>query len=203
MAYVLTSDVIQYGDFDTDFTSDNADYDWLAGLISKATAIIETYTGRVFEAASATRYFDAIEDVAGSTLMLDDDLAIVDTDTVVTNGDGTTLTSDHYVTEPRNDTPYNALVLKGSTGYAWEIDSDGDAENAISILGKWGYSVTPSEDIKHATIKLVRLLYKQRSGELDSVSPIVTPQGMLVMPPGFPRDILLVLDRYKKVRMAF
>ena len=203
MAYVLTSDVIQYGDFDTDFTSDNPDYDWLAGLISKATAIIETYTGRVFEAASATRHFDAAKDVIGVTLLLDDDLAVIDSDTVITNGDATTLNTTDYVTEPRNDTPYDALVLKGSTSKTWEEDSSGDAENAISILGMWGYSVTPPEDIKHATIKLVRLLYKQRSGELDSVSPIVTPQGLLVMPPGFPRDILIILDRYKEVRMAF
>ena len=203
MAYVLTSDVIQYGDFDTDFTSDNADYDWLAGLISKATAIIETYTGRVFEATSDTRYFDAVEDVTGLTLLLDEDLAVADTDTIVTNGDAAVFTSDHYVTEPRNETPYDAIKLKGSTGYAWDLDSDGDAENAISIAGVWGYSETPPEDIKHATIKLVRLMYKQRSGELDSVSPVVTPQGILVMPPGFPRDILLILDKYKIVRMAF
>ena len=203
MAYVLITDVTLYGDFDTDFTSDNPDYDWMeTGLIPKATAIIETYTGRVFEAVSATRYFDAVEDVTGLTLMLDEDLAVADTDTVVTNGDAAVFTSDHYVTEPRNDAPYDALVLKGSTGYSWDLDSDGDAENAISILGLWGYSVAPPEDIKHAAIKLVRLMYKQRSGELDSVSPIVTPQGILVMPPGFPRDVLDTLDRYKTVRMA-
>ena len=203
MAYVLITDITLYGDHDSDFTSDDPDYDWMeTSLIPKATAIIEEYTGRVFEAASATRYFDAVEDVTGLTLMLDEDLAVVDTDTVVTNGDAAVINTTDYVTEPRNDTPYDALVLKGSTGYSWDLDSDGDAENAISVLGFWGYSVTPPQDIKHATIKLVRLMYKQRSAELDSVSPIVTPQGLLVMPPGFPRDVLLILDRYKTVRMA-
>ena len=202
MAYVLTSDIVQYGDFDSDFTSDNLDYDWLAGLIAKATAIIETYTGRVFEAASATRYFDAEKDVSGNTLFLDKVLAVIDSDTVITNGDAATINSTDYATEPRNETPYDALTLKGSLGKSWEADSNGDAENAISIVGVWGYSVTPPEDIMHAAIKLVRLMYKQRSAELDSVSPVVTPQGILVMPPGFPRDILLILDKYKTVRMA-
>lgn len=89
---------------------------------------------RHFHPLIQTRYRDATLDVSGSALYLDDDLLSA---TTVTNGDAVAVSSSNYVTEPRNETPYYALTLKGSSGLVWTYSTD--AENAISIAGVWGY----------------------------------------------------------------
>ncbi len=208
MAYVTIAECIEYGGFDSDFSSDASDFDkdqsytLLENLIPRAQAIIDEYTGRTFEASSDIRYFDASEDVRGMTLLLDEDL-LWDTDVTITNGDGTSFKDSDYVTEPRNDNPVWGITLLGSTGYDWEESADGDVENAISVDGKWGFSAAPPNDIKHATIRLVRWLYKQRTGEIESDSPLITPQGIMVMPAKLPSDVLAILNLYRKPRAVF
>ena len=194
MAYIATSDVREYSGFPA---SDTADCDLISNLITRATGIIELYTDRVFEAASDTRYYDAIEDVDGQYLYLDKDLAVI---TTITNGNGVVITSDNYVTEPRNDTPIFAIRLLDSSSDDWTYATD--SQNAISVLGDWGYSAAPPAEIKHACIRLVMWMYKQRNTDEAADRPIVFESGVTVMPPRLPADVVAVLDRYKRSNWA-
>jgi len=198
MAYATIALVTQYQNFDSDYTSDAADYTVLEALIPRAQAIIDTYTGRTFEQSSDIRYYDSVLDVDGLTLMLDEDLVTIDTGGIV-NGDGTVLSDSDYVLEPRNRTPKFGITLKGSTGYSWEADSEDDPENAISVDGKWGFSATAPDDIVHACIRLTHWLYKQRNAGYDIAQPAVSPQGVMLMPGALPRDIKTLLDPYRRL----
>lgn len=129
------------------------------------------------------------------TLYLDQDLCQI---TTVVNGDGTTVTSDKYVTEPRNDAPYYALTLKASSNLVWTFGAD--VENAIAITGRWAYSITAPNDVKMATIELAAYLYRRRGLEgavLDQ--PQVSPSGVTIYPPGFPTLVQSVIGQYQKL----
>lgn len=199
MAYVALSEVTTYGGHDSDFDSDNVDYDLLSSLLDRAQSFLENYTGRIFAVSStSTRKFDAVEDVDGLLLFLDEDL-VVDTDLAITNGDGNAVASSDVVYEPRNTNPRWGIRIKGSAGTYWKEDTVGDAENAISIVGSWGYSATAPDDIQHALIRLTRWLYKQRNAPFDVDAPVVTPEGSMILPAQIPKDVIAVLNHYKKV----
>ena len=191
MAYVAASDVVLYGDWAS--SDDDA---LLSVLITRATAIIEEHTGRCFEAASNTRYFDAVEDVHGRTLYLDADLAVIASDTTITNGDGQTVAASDYVTEPRNDGPFHAITIRNSSSASWTYTLD--PENAITIDGKWGYSVAAPDDIKHATIRIVKWLYDQRKTDEDMNRPLLLEGGHMVMPGRLPHDVMQILEKYRR-----
>lgn len=127
-------------------------------LISEAQAMIDAVTHRTFEASGdTTRKFDACEDVDGQTLHLDKDLCAI---TSITNGDGATITTAQYVTEPRNDTPYHSIKLLASSGTVWAYTTD--PENSISIVGKWAYSTSAPTAISQLCIKATAALYRLR-----------------------------------------
>ena len=191
MAYTDKATVKTYCDI-----SSTDDDDLIDDLIDYAQKAIETYCSRVFEASSdTTRKFDAVRDVDGVTLWLDEDLAAI---TTVTNGDSVVVSSSEYTTEPRNTTPYYALRLLASSNKYWTYDDD--PENAISILGKWAYSTSAPNDIVHATIRFTAWLYNQKDTGGDSTDqPLISPDGTLVMPAAFPRDVLRLITPYKKV----
>lgn len=188
MAYITAAAFKTYRDIDQE------DDDLISDLINQAQKVIERQTGRVFEqpGADETRYFDAENDVDEETLWLDDDLLTI---TTITNGDATTVASDEYVTEPRNETPIYAIRLLASSGVAWTYTTD--PENAISIAGKWAYSTTPPDDIVLAMLRLTKWFYDQRqSTEADQ--PSVSPSGMMLLPGTIPRDVMTLLTPYKK-----
>lgn len=167
----------------------------LTDLLARAQAIIDRETGRTFEAsADSTRKFDAVRDVDGPTLYLDEDLAQI---TSVTNGDGVAVASTNYVAEPRNRTPSYALRLLGSSSVAWTYDDD--PENAISIAGRWAYSVSAPDDIKHATIRLAAWLYRQRSDAAKDDDRPILANGVWIMPSRLPQDVASTLAEYRKV----
>jgi hypothetical protein len=191
MAYCAASDVIEYGNY---ATSD--DETLIGNLIVRAQAIIDLYTDKIFESDSdseATRYFTSEDDVDGATLYLDRDLVAVAS---ITTGE-TTLSASDYVTEPRNDTPYYGITLKGNSSVSWgDPTSDSDYENNIQVLGQWAYSSTPPADIKHATIRLTRWLYKQRDTDADLDRPMLTNTGITIMPSQLPKDVLEIIMKY-------
>lgn len=195
MAYVAASDIKDYGDWESD-----TDDVLLGALIARATAIIESFTGRRFEADTDIRYFDADADVENRYLYLDEDLAILDSDTIITNGDASSVLYTDVVAEPRNEAPHYALKMKVSVNKEWTYDSD--AENAISIDGKWGYSVTPPDDIKHACIRLVSWLYKQRETDVDLDRPLLTGAGVTIMPSKLPADVVSILMPYRRGHLS-
>lgn len=188
MAYASTSDLKAYLGI-----SSTADDTLLGALLTRAQKVIEVETGRVFEASSdSTHYFDAVADVSDMRLWLDGDLASI---TAVLNGDGTTVASTEYVTEPRNAAPYYALHIKGSAGKSWTYDDD--PQNAITVAGKWAYSASAPADIVHATIRLASWLYRQKDSGMDG-DRVLSADGVLIMPASIPADVQAILKPYKR-----
>jgi hypothetical protein len=193
MAYTTAAEVRSY------LVTTSAVHDTLlTALIARVQQRIDSYVGFSFEAAAdTTRTFDARSIYKGGHL--DGRELVFDTWccqlTSVTNGDGTVIASTYYVTEPRNRTPFYSIKLLSSSGYAWESDSNGDPEGAISLVGRWAYSTTPPDDIKHAAIRLVTWVYHQRSNQTETDRPLLA-EGVLIMPSQLPRDVLDILDGY-------
>ena len=171
-----------------------ADDGLLNSCLTRAQAFIESPEGanRVFEASSdTTRYFDAVRNVKGRVLLLDYPCLSI---TTLTNGDGQTISSTNYVTEPVNYTPFFRVRLKATSTYSWVyIDSP---ENAISIAGKWAWSLTAPADIKQTTLRLATWLYRQKDTGSDSDRTIVTPGG-IIMPSALPKDVMSVCMAYR------
>ena len=190
MSYSTVADVKTY--LDVTGTGDDG---LIASMLTAATSAIDTYTGRLFNVQSNTiRYFDSEADVQGLTLHLDHDLCEIDS---ITNGDGTTVTSAQYVTNPRNDTPYYSIKLKSSYSLWWEDDDNGDSEDAIAISGKWGYSQVPPDDIEKACLRLASFYYRQKDAQVYDIT--ITPElGQLTIPQGIPADVRMMLNRYRR-----
>jgi hypothetical protein len=194
MAYASLADVKAYLGITT--SGDDA---LLTALIARAQSAIDAYTHRTFEAsADTTKRFDADYDTFEGMLDWTPyglDLCAI---TSVVNGDGVTITSTQYVTEPRHSTPYYGIRLKASTGLTWEWDNNSDSENAIAITGRWAYSITAPADIVHAAIRLSAFYYRQKdSGTFETVA--YPESGIIQTPMGFPKDVEVTLRPY--VRM--
>lgn len=192
MAYTTAALVKTY----LNVTSSNDDT-LITTLIARAQALIDEFTRRTFEAsADSTRYFDAERDVSADsrTLFLDEDLCAL---TSIVNGDGTAVTLTNLVKEPRNRTPWFALTFKLNSDEVWTWDET--PENSIEVTGKWAYSTAAPDDIVHACIRLAAYLYRQKdtqSGNPDRVT--VTPEGLIDMPAGLPKDIRDILTNYRR-----
>ena len=174
-----------------------ADDALIEDLIDYAQAIIDDTTQKTFEVTTdSTRYFDAVKDVIGTTLYFDKPIISI---TSITNGDATTVTSSQYVTVPINDTPYWGVKIKSDQSIYWTYN---DArENAITIVGKWAYSLTAPNAIKHATIRLASYLYRQRDSSSDFDRPVVVEGAMTILPGDLPRDVLRLLAPYMPVTL--
>ena len=194
MAYATLAEIKTYLGIDT-ITDDSL----LLELLARAQAAIDTEIHRTFEASQDTvKYFDADNDVSG--LLLDWtpyglDLCAI---TSVVNGDGTTITSSQYVTEPRHQTPYYGVKLKVSTGLFWEYSAGDDPENAIAITGRWAYSTTAPADITHVCVEMAALFYKRRDGNAD-LNRTVIAGNATILPQGMSLESVNVLNRYKRL----
>jgi hypothetical protein len=169
----------------------------LTALIARAQSAIDHYTGRTFEASGdTTRKFTVGVDTDGNMLYFDEDCAAITT--VKTNADdgsgGTTIAAAYYITYPRNRTPYYAIEILNT--YSWEYTTD--AENGITVAGKWAYSTTAPDDIVHATIRLAAYFYRQKdAGVFDTTA--IPDAGIIQIPQGIPRDVQLILNPYRKL----
>lgn len=107
--------------------------------IAWASARVMTDKDCPFEPNIETRYFDASMGQHMSndrrTLWLRYPLLSL---TSAELGDSTALTAGQYTLRYGNDTPYFAIQLNQSSGYAWTQYTT-NTENAISITGVWGY----------------------------------------------------------------
>lgn len=185
MAYVTLANVKAYVGISAT-TDDNL----LTSTISRAAQVIDVYTGRHFEAETLTRYFH-IEDTDGQYLWLSGyDLLTV---TTLTNGNAVALTSADYRLEPRNETPKWAIRLDSDK--SWEFT---DADSEISVAGTWGWSTTAPADIQHACIRLTAFFYRQKDNSADIDRPIVTGDGVTIMPSALPEDVTKLLAPYRR-----
>lgn len=157
MAYTDAATLKQYLGITT--SDDDA---LLTSLIARAQSAIDSYTQRTFEATSdTTKRFDALPPYVNGYVLdwspLGLDLCQI---TSVTNGNGVTVTASQYTTLPTNTTPYHALRLKQYSGVTWDYTDDWEA--AITITGRWAYSITPPADVVQACIELASIMYNGR-----------------------------------------
>lgn len=143
--------------------SASADDDLLQIMLDGATARIDSFCGRSFQAASdTTRTYDPTLDVYGGRLYLDEDLSYL---TSVVNGDSVAITEDVF-TNPRNVTPWYALGIKLSSSYYWTYLND--PENAISVTGRFAYmeranitALSRATNVVTATVNAPKILVGQ------------------------------------------
>jgi hypothetical protein len=177
MAYVTLSEFKFYiaemtGGAQTSYsTSEDA---LLQTFLNEAQADLETKTGRRFESVTATRRFGD-ESVYESTLLLDDDLISV---TTLTNGDGAVIASTDYVLLPRNRTPKHGIRLINSK--AWVTTAD------IQVAGSWGFSATPTEDVKRIVKRLAFFFWQKRTNTGENV---VIGESAIQTAAEYPADI--------------
>ena len=115
--------------------TDTDDDDKLNIIINQASRFIDgpDGAGRVFYPRMETRLYNT---PSYRTLLVDDDLLEVIT---ITNGDSVELPSTEYLLDPPNVYPKYGIRIKQSSTYYWTVDSDGDSEQVISVLGWWGF----------------------------------------------------------------
>ncbi len=190
MAYLGIDDIKSYID-----VKGSGDDDLLTTLIAAAQAAIDTHCHRTFEASiDTTRTFDAIRNVYDSCLVLDEDLAAI---TTVTNGNSVVVAANEYTTEPRNSTPYHELKLLASSNKTWTYTTD--PEDAISITGRWAYSTMPPADVVQACKRLTAYMYRQKDNSSDIDRPLMTSEGIAILPSQFPKDVKMMLQSYVRV----
>jgi len=188
--YCTTTEVKRY--IATDKDTDDALID---ELITRASQRIDTYCQRVFVAEGATRVFDAVQQVDGRTLLVDDDLLAVER---ITNGDGEDVAASAYVLLPANTTPKWAIKLKASSGVSWTYQTD--PEDAIEVEGTWGYANTQPDDIHHAAIRLTAWFYHQRQAPFETQG--MPELGLVTVPADLPADIKALLDPYVRQQLG-
>lgn len=165
-----------------------------ADLVTRASRMIDRYCRRVFIAASATRTFDT---PAGATLFLDEDLVSL---TTLTNGDGTVIAGTDYVLLAKNITPKYAVRLRETASMGWLGSSTTGEFQAISVLGSWGYSASPPDDVVQAAVRLTAWIYRQRDAPFGQTA---RPEiGVIETPLSMPPDVVRILAPYVKVRVS-
>jgi hypothetical protein len=200
MAYPTVTNIRDYLRANTAQALPSGDDSLLGTLLASAIAFCEgpAGAGRRFEVgADSTRRFDPERDVdmGRRRLWLDEDLCQI---TSVTNGDGQAVSAGTYITEPRNETPYYALTLKLNSDQVWTYDNA--PEGSIAIVGRWGYSTSAPADIAQAVLRLTVWLYRQRSsssGDIDR--PLVTGDGVTILPSAVPADSMAIFKSYRRL----
>ena len=178
----------------------------LSLCIDRAQATVESYTNRVFEAsADTTRKFTPIVNTQwlGSglygdlideyTLNTDYDLISI---TSITNGDGSAVPTGSVVLLSPNRTPAWAVRIKESSGYVWKYTDTPEA--SVSIVGRWGYSLTAPANIIQATLRLASQMYRQRDGSPDLGNSIISADGSTIVTSAMSRDIEALLKPYRR-----
>lgn len=187
MAYLTLGEARTYiGLSPGDSSSDN---DLIEDLfVPAAQKFLEDQTGLVFEAATETRYYRR-EHLSGQVLNLDRPCLTV---TTLTNGDGSEITSGYYWLIPRNSAPYHQIELKSTKVWAFDTDA------WISVAGTWGFSATVPNDVKHAMLELVNLLYKGKDSNTLGGAAFVSG-GQIVIREGLPPWTTRVIRNYRQM----
>lgn len=189
MAYITIDDLKEYiGPLE------DTDDALLTRLVAAAQRYVEAYTDKVFEiTGDTTRTFDPTVDTRDGQLWLDEWLWSV---TTLTNGDGTVLTAADYQLLRPNHPPYYAVKLKLNSSVYWTYTTD--PEGSISIVGKWGYSLTPPADIVQVTLRIAAWLYRQKDAQIFDQTAF-TEIGAIRIKATVPQDILQWLDPYRSL----
>lgn len=172
-----------------DITSDGYDAT-LQAFVVAVSAWIDEYcnrpAGSFAVSADSTRYYGPSA-VCGQVLTLDTTILSV---TTLTNGDGLTLAASTYRLQPRNQPRYYQIELKSSYGWLWT-----DADSEVTVLGKFGYSLTPPAPIKEAAIQYVAWLFKRYQVGLQDAS-VNFDLGEIRYSKKIPDQVLALLQPY-------
>ena len=170
----------------------SADDALLGDLIGRASAAVDALCNRTFSAGEdSTRRFDALLDVDGRTLWLDDDLCAL---TSVVNGDDLSIAPGDLLLSPRTGPPWSEIRLARSSAAVWTYDDT--PENAISVTGRWAYSVEPPADIVQATTRLAAWFYRQKDVGYEPARPTF---GSVAYAADLPADVLTLLAPYRRL----
>ena len=172
-------------------TSDDALID---SLITAAEGYIDTFTDREFDGdGTSARSFAVGEDTEGPILWFDEDVASITSIVNKADSDSGTeaITSAHYVTIPRNKTPYRGVKLLASSNKVWDFEDD--PEGGITVTASWRYSETAPPEIQEAAKRLVAFLYRQKDSSADIDRPLLTGDGVTILPSMVPADVQKVL----------
>ena len=190
MSYATLRDIRGY--LNIDITSDDP---LLQEAIESAESYIDSQTNRHFEAATDTRYYDRSARDRWNRRLLNlygDDLLTI---TSLTNGDSsaTVIAATDYWLYPRNEPPYHGILLQSDISSYWEWDTD----YWVTIVGTWGYSATPPDDIRQATLTMAAYLYRSKDAAVFETTAIVE-SGAIVIPQGVPATVDRIINRYKR-----
>ncbi len=169
----------------------------LGQLLASAIAAIEgpVGAGRRFQVdAPSTRLFDAVRDVEGRVLWLDEDLCRLDS---VVNGDGTPIPLNMLAVEPTNARPIYALRLKANSALLWTYTDT--PEQSIQVTGLWGYSQAAPHDIAQAALRLATFFYRQKDSSADIDRPLLSGDGVTIMPTSLPSDVMAICKHYRRI----
>lgn len=183
MDYTDVATVEAYGGFTNPSEDERA---LLAHFITVASAMIDSYCGRVFaietDAATTTKTFTQENGLLPGydrddqrVLWLDDDLC--STPTIATAAVGVTFTylPDH--------TPYYAIKR-----------SEGVWEDPTTVAGHWAYAMTTPPVIENVCARLVTWLYHQRESVMSQGQTVNIPNRM-------PSDVAYALAPYRRIRL--
>jgi hypothetical protein len=92
--------------------------------------------------------------------------------------------------------PYFALTLKRNSGIYWTYSDD--AEEAISVTGRWAYSVNPPDAIVQATLRLAAWFKRQPESNID-LETTIQVGGMVVSPTAIPADVAMILRPFLRM----
>lgn len=203
MAYITTAELKDFLDI-TDADDDTV----LAQIIASAEDAIDNYTLRTFEPKGpqaghhAHKFTPLVRSRGGD---LDDDepriLWIGDMDLCeiqsVVNGNGVTIPSSEYVTNPINHTPWYAIALKRGSAYTWTYTGN-SPEGAVVVTGKYCYSLEAPEAVRMAMFKLCKAFY---NGRADSTGDrdILTTDGVVLAQNRIPADVTTLLRPYRRL----
>lgn len=148
-------------------------------FLDQAQAEIEAQTGKRFEAATQTRYYQRCDVVWDNPkrLLLDAWLLTV---TTLTNGDGATINASDYWLTPRSGPPYSEIELKSTAAWAWGTDGE------ITIVGTWGFMAAANAQVKRVTMRLAEFFWQKRSTTGESQ---VIGEGQIVVAAQYPKDV--------------
>ena len=180
MGYTTVEALDKFGEFDGELEEEQ-----LHAFIQSATAIIESYTQRKFDADEETSVdysklnLPTESRFSGPTLYFHEELAdeasaITDSPTVI------------YL--PEDGPPYwGCYKSDGSWAYP-----------TVTVTGYWGYSKTPPPDIEIACLRLSLWLYNLKDVSQGDTA-VITPEGKVLLPQGLPADVAAILKPYRKV----
>lgn len=140
-------------------------------------------TGGYEVTTATTRYFDHCA-VHGRELQLDIPLLTV---TSVTDGDGTTVATGHYRLTPRNGPRYTGITLLSS--YYWQIS---DVDDEITVVGKFGYSLTTPTPVKEAALMLAGWIFKRYQAALQD-NTVNQDLGQIIYGASMPKQVCALL----------